>query len=103
MADTVKISVFIDREIHRKLKILAAEADTSIQQMVEDAVNVALSRENDSNTIPVSGPITQKEIRAMKRNFARIVESGDDEIVKCFTIFVRAMGMLVEKRVNHEF
>lgn len=44
MSDTMKVSVYLPRELHKKAKMMAIEKDQSLSEFFEEAVRIHISR-----------------------------------------------------------
>jgi len=71
-----KISVFLEPELHKRLKITAYQQDTTIQSYTEKAIRTALANPNEVPST-TDRPMTKKEIRHWATKLAGILETGN--------------------------
>lgn len=67
----VKVSVFLDEELHQKLKMASIQQGTSIQNVMETAAQKVVDPEQSHPRF------TPKEIRVWQSKLKRVLEKGD--------------------------
>jgi hypothetical protein len=93
---TKKTSIFLRDDVHRKLKVVAAERDTSIQKLMENAAeSILLPRPAPES--PGSGlSLAEKSDLAIR--FRKILDSDDPMVVLNCQATVDAMEVWIERR-----
>jgi len=71
----IKLSVYVPVELHRKAKYASFEHGTTIQKVVEDAMQEKFDPQHRSITPAI---LTPKEIKVLQAQLKQILERGDE-------------------------
>ena len=93
---TKKVSIFLPVDLHRRLKIIAAKMDTSIQTMMLTAADwIARSSEaaTDGPTVLQVPAMSERDKEVIQAKSKNILESGDDSAILNFAVLTEAIEL----------
>jgi hypothetical protein len=101
MNDTKKISVFLATDLHRRLKVIAAQRGTSLQEMMASAAELMASPPQGAETSPSVFQVrslSPEDKMQLELKFKSILESGDQIAILNCTATTEAMKLWIDDR-----
>jgi hypothetical protein len=92
---SVKVSVLLRDDIHRKLKLASVQRGTSIQDFMESAARKLI----DPDVAPSLSP---REIRMWQDKLKNVLENGDHLARLNCTASIEAMDRIVREQQEHD-
>lgn len=91
----IKVSVYVPSELHRRAKYLSFEQGTTIQHVVEDALQKALDPEHR----PPTSALRPKEMQVLFAQLRDILQNGNEFLVNtCVSCIRGTFGLLEAER-----
>lgn len=100
MESKIRTALRLDREVHRRIDDLAHERRTSIQKLLEQAVDKFLEEHGDDRAAQITA-VSETE-RRMLEDYLLVLRYGEPDLAESVKSMVYSMVKMIEKQRARE-